>query len=120
MSDKPMSCPWCENQAFVESNGKRWRVWHDCGCTYGIHVATDWHKSERDAVTAWNNRVIEHRIGALKKSNSLLKEKNAKLCELVCHLMYVKPREVSAVLYEGKVVRFDDLLEEVGLRWEYS
>lgn len=53
----------------------------------------------------------------LRAENARLKERNAKLVTLVSHLMYVKPRDVTAILYEGKILRFDDLLEEVGLRW---
>ena len=47
-----------------------------------------------------------------------LKLENAKLQEIVAHLMYVKPKHIDAILYKGKVLRFDDLLAEVGLRWE--
>lgn len=47
-----------------------------------------------------------------------LKRENAKLQEIVAHLMYVKPKHIDAILYKGKVLRFDDLLAEVGLRWE--
>lgn len=58
------------------------------------------------------------RIGEIEEENARLKERNAKLVTLVSHLMYVKPRDVTAILHEGKLLRFDDLLEEVGLRWE--
>lgn len=47
-----------------------------------------------------------------------LKRENAKLQEIVAHLMYVKPKHIDAILYKGKVLRFDDLLAEVGMRWE--
>lgn len=47
-----------------------------------------------------------------------LERENAKLKEIVAHLMYVKPKHIDAILYKGKVLRFDDLLAEVGLRWE--
>lgn len=43
---------------------------------------------------------------------------NDKLRELVAHLMYVKPNDVNAILHKGKLLRFDDLLAEVGMRWE--
>lgn len=43
---------------------------------------------------------------------------NAKLRELVAHLMYVKPNDVNAILHKGKLLRFDDLLAEVGMLWE--
>ena len=42
----------------------------------------------------------------------------AKLRELVCHLWYVKPRDVTSVLVEGKLVDLEELMESVGLRWE--
>lgn len=45
-------------------------------------------------------------------------DENAKLRELVAHLMYVKPRDVSGIVHDGKMLRFDDLLAEVGMRWE--
>jgi len=47
-----------------------------------------------------------------------LKAENAKLRELVCHLWYVKPRGVTSVLVEGKLVDLEELMESVGLRWE--
>ena len=47
-----------------------------------------------------------------------LEAENAKLRELVAHLMYVKPNDVNAILYKGKLLRFDDLLADVGMRWE--
>ena len=43
---------------------------------------------------------------------------NAKLRELVCHLWYVKPRDVTSVLVEGRLVDLEELMEGVGLRWE--
>jgi hypothetical protein len=43
---------------------------------------------------------------------------NAKLRELVCHLWYVKPRGVTSVLVEGKLVDLEELMASVGLRWE--
>jgi len=43
---------------------------------------------------------------------------NAKLRELACHLWYVKPRDVTSVLVEGKLVDLEELMESVGLRWE--
>lgn len=49
---------------------------------------------------------------------TLVEAENAKLRELVGHLMAVKPRDVTSIFFNGQVLRFDDLLEEVGLRWE--
>ena len=43
---------------------------------------------------------------------------NTKLRELACHLWYVKPRGVTSVLVEGKLVDLEELMESVGLRWE--
>ena len=62
----------------------------------------DWH-----AIARSYEQTIE-RMGA----------ENAKLRELVAHLMYVKPNDVNAILYKGKLLRFDDLLADVGMRWE--
>ena len=59
MADKTNSCPWCQGMAYVESNGERWRVWHDCDMYYGVSIVTNWHKSRRDAIFAWNNRMSE-------------------------------------------------------------
>ena len=47
-----------------------------------------------------------------------LESENAKLRELVCHLYYVKPRDVTSILVNGEVLDFDELMAEVGLRWE--
>lgn len=47
-----------------------------------------------------------------------LQEQNDKLTALVGHLMYVKPPEVTAILVNGQLLRFDELLADVGLRWE--
>lgn len=47
-----------------------------------------------------------------------LKEKNEKLTMLVCHLMSVKPRDVTGIRHKGEFLYFDKLLEEVGLRWK--
>lgn len=47
-----------------------------------------------------------------------LQAENAKLRELVAHLMYVKPRDITGITYNGEYLRFDDLLAEVGMRWE--
>ena len=46
------------------------------------------------------------------------KTENEKLRELVSHLMYVKPAEVTAIAYNGKLLRFDEMLAEVGMRFE--
>jgi hypothetical protein len=56
---------------------------------------------------------IEHRQQVDK-----LQSENAKLRELVCHLWYVKPRDVTSVLVEGRLVDLEELMEGVGLRWE--
>lgn len=41
-----------------------------------------------------------------------------KLRELVSHLMYVKPADVTAIAHDGKLLRFDEMLAEVGMRFE--
>ena len=56
--------------------------------------------------------------GEIEEENARLKERNAKLVTLVSHLMYVKPRDVTGITYNGEFLHFDRLLEEVGLRWE--
>ena len=43
---------------------------------------------------------------------------NGKLRELVSHLMYVKPVEVTAIVYNGELLIFDEMLAEVGMRFE--
>ena len=45
-------------------------------------------------------------------------DEDAKLRELVCHLYYAKPRDVTSILVNGEVLDFDKLMAEVGLRWE--
>ena len=57
-------------------------------------------------------------IGTLRDKNAELRDENEKLRELVSHLMYVKPAEVTAILYNGKLLRFDEMLAEVGMRFE--
>jgi hypothetical protein len=57
-------------------------------------------------------------LGTLRDKNAELREENEKLRELVSHLMYVKPAEVTAIAYNGKLLRFDEMLAEVGMRFE--
>ena len=57
-------------------------------------------------------------IGTLRDKNAELRDENEKLRELVSHLMYVKPAEVTAIVYNGKLLRFDEMLAEVGMRFE--
>ena len=47
-----------------------------------------------------------------------IKAENAKLRELVSHLAYVKPAQVTAITHDGKLFRFDEKLAEVGMRYE--
>ena len=61
---------------------------------------------------------LEQKNKRLEKENARLKERNEKLVTLVSHLMFVKPRDVTGIMHKGEVLRFDKLLEEVGLRWE--
>ena len=57
--------------------------------------------------------------GAFRECDaSDLDAENAKLRELVCHLYYAKPRDVTSILVNGEVLDFDELMAEVGLRWE--
>lgn len=53
-----------------------------------------------------------------QENDANLREENARLRDLVAHLMFVKPDDVSAILYKGELLRFEDLLAEVGMRWE--
>ena len=50
--------------------------------------------------------------------NEQLKAENKKLKTLVGHLYYVKPRDVTSILVNGELLDFDELLLEVGLKWE--
>ena len=54
----------------------------------------------------------------LEQERDTLKEENEKLRELVSHLMYVKPADVTAIVHDGKLLRFDEMLAEVGMRFE--
>lgn len=54
----------------------------------------------------------------LLQENAKLRHENERLRTLVCHLYYVKPRDVASILVNGKVLDFDELMAEVGLRWE--
>jgi hypothetical protein len=66
--------------------------------------------------------ILDSNIAARKNGKQLpceaLQADNAKLRELVCHLYYVKPRDVTSILVNGEVLDFDELMAEVGLRWE--
>jgi len=64
--------------------------------------------------------IIRKLYQEVKVERDNLKRENVKLREIVAHLMYVKPKDVDAILYKGKVLRFDDLLAEVGMRWEWE
>ena len=46
------------------------------------------------------------------------KAENEKLRALVCHLYYVKPRDVTSIVVNGELLNFDELMLEVGLKWE--
>lgn len=53
-----------------------------------------------------------------RDENAKLREQNDKLTNVVGCLMYVKPRDVTSILVNGKVQRIDELLADAGLRWE--
>jgi len=57
-------------------------------------------------------------IDALEQKNNHLEKENMKLRKLVKYLMFVKPYYVKMIHCEGKLICFDDLLAEVGMRWE--
>lgn len=85
--------------------------------------------ADRDRIKAENAKLraclddscAECAIGMGKYADSLcdpIKAENAKLRELVAHLAYVKPAQVTAITHDGKLFRFDEKLEEVGMRYE--
>lgn len=61
---------------------------------------------------------LRDRVHEIAADRDRIKAENAKLRELVSHLMYVKPVEVTAIAYNGKLLRFDEMLAEVGMRYE--
>lgn len=68
-----------------------------------------WHVEQVHAFGNWEDsykRAVE------------LEAENTKLRKLVGHLYYVKPRDVTSILVNGEVLDFDELMAEVGLRWE--
>ena len=69
------SCPFCYEKAFIESNGEKWRVWHNCKNTNPtIHIITDWAKTRHDAVIAWNSRMVDNDVKQLKIQNAKLRQ----------------------------------------------
>jgi cytochrome c556 len=64
------------------------------------------------------NTALRQQLADVTESMGRVEERCAKLRELACHLWYVKPRDVTSVLVEGKLVDLEELMESVGLRWE--
>lgn len=79
-------------------------------CKHSVKV------DDKDLAGAYE--IIRKLYQEVRVERDSLKRENAKLQEIVAHLMYVKPKHIDAILYKGKVLRFDDLLAEVGMRWE--
>lgn len=84
------------------------RTCNDSQCAAEHIQLADWLRMARGAEKAarWYTEKIRK-----------LEAENDKLRELVAHLMFVKPNDVSAILYKGELLRFEDLLAEVGMRW---
>ena len=79
------------------------------GAVKAVTMPSDMGSILRDAAdTIWQLR------DDLQRANA----ENTKLLELVSHLYYVKPRDVTSILVNGEVLDFDELMAEVGLRWE--
>jgi len=68
--------------------------------------------------TNGNDRRTEQRRYVPDNYATQLETENAKLRELVSHLVYVKPAQVTAITHDGKLFRFDEKLAEVGMRYE--
>ena len=49
-------CPWCVGGAIVVSDGRKWKVWHECQSIEGVEIDTGWHRHRADAIAAWNRR----------------------------------------------------------------
>lgn len=94
MKNKPKSCPWCHERAFIEFNGEKWRVWHNCERFYGIYIVTDWAKTERDALSIWNSRMVDNDIAGLKIKNMKLRQ-YAEKCKEECDSMYNYSKQVE-------------------------
>ena len=62
--------------------------------------------------------LTDHRHYIPQEWYATLQAENEKLRELVSHLMYVKPADVTAIAHDGKLLRFDEMLAEVGMRFE--
>ena len=67
---------------------------------------------------AAENAKLRTQLADVTESMGRVEERCAKLRELACHLWYVKPRDVTSVLVNGKLVDLEELMAEVGLRWE--
>ncbi len=61
---------------------------------------------------------LRTQLADVTESMGRVEERCAKLRELACHLWYAKPRDVTSVLVNGKLVDLEELMAEVGLRWE--
>ena len=61
---------------------------------------------------------LRDRVHEIAADRDRIKAENAKLRELVSHLAYVKPAQVTAITHDGKLFRFDEKLAEVGMRYE--
>ena len=72
---------------------------------------------ENDELKA-ENAALRTQLADVTESMGRVEERCAKLRELVCHLWYVKPRDVTSVLVEGRLVDLEELMASVGLRWE--
>ena len=88
-------------------------------------MSSEWELDEgiKSIKSAWRREHtarcnLEKILENVEPENAKLKEENAKLRELACHLWYVKPRDVTSVLVEGRLVDLEELMESVGLRWE--
>ena len=75
---------------------------------------------ELDEVRAIRHNIDRprERVHEIEADRDRIKAENAKLRELVAHLAYVKPAQVTAITHDGKLFRFDEKLAEVGMRYE--
>lgn len=61
---------------------------------------------------------LRDRVHEVAADRDRIKAENAKLRELVSHLVYVKPAQVTAITHDGKLFIFDEKLAEVGMKYE--
>jgi hypothetical protein len=119
---------WCARESQGECSGEHMQLGEWLRELRRLRTQSKWLRKEYTSLRKTREREFAAscgaatnsmgQIGTLRDKNAELCDENEKLRELVSHLMYVKPAEVTAIVYNGKLLRFDEMLAEVGMRFE--